>query len=132
MASGLADLDELVLRCRDPRSQAYVREAVACHHSGAHRASIVATWIAVVFDIVGKLRELDLSGDGRATAKLADFERIRAGGDGRLKEALDFEREILAVAKDEFELLTPLEKADLERLQEDRNRCAHPSGWFKT
>lgn len=126
MASGLLDLEVLVLRCRDARSRDYVREAVACYGAGAYRACVVATWIAVVFDVLGKLRELDLTGDPRAHAKLKEFEEIRAGGEGKLKEASEFERGILLKAQ-EFELLTPLEVTDLKRLQEDRHRCAHPS-----
>ena len=44
-----------------------------------------------------------------------------------MKAALDFEREVLNMAKNEFELLSPLEYADLNRVLEDRSRCAHPS-----
>jgi hypothetical protein len=70
---------------------------------------------------------LELSGEATASAKLKDFEKIRAGGLAALKQALEFERDVLDVAAGSFELLTPLELADLKRLQEDRNRCAHPS-----
>jgi hypothetical protein len=124
---GLVDLDELVLRCRDSRSRAYAREAVDCYNAGAYRACITTTWIAVMLDILGKLRELELSGDGEAKALLEKFEQIRAGGEQKLKEALEFERNMLREAAAKFELLTPLEEMDLHRLQDDRNRCAHPS-----
>ncbi len=123
----LADLDELVLRCRDDQAREYIREAVACYKSGAFRACIVAAWIAVVFDIVHKLREMEFSGVPNAKQKLEEFERIRSGGDSTLKDALDFERDILQMGAEQFELFTPLEKEDLTRLQADRNRCAHPS-----
>ncbi|MBF0178070.1 MAG: hypothetical protein HQL63_14680 [Magnetococcales bacterium] len=125
--TGLVDLDELALRCRDDQARQYIHEAVACYKAGAFRSCIVATWNAVVFDFLHKLRELDLTGDSRARLKLGEFENIRAGGESRLKEALDFERSVLDVAADNFDLLTPLEKLDLQRLQDDRNRCAHPS-----
>jgi hypothetical protein len=121
----LADLDELVLRCKGPAAKQYIAEAVACYKAGAYRACIVATWIAVVYDIIGKLRELELTGDKNAQAKLKQFEQIRSASD--LNQSLKFEREILDTAKNEFELITPLEHIDLTRLQEDRNRCAHPS-----
>lgn len=123
----MVDLDELVLCCRDEKAREYIREAVACYKSGAFRSAIVAAWIAVVFDILHKLRELDLTGDKNARKHLDDFEKIVAGGESKLKEALDFERGILGVAASDFELLTPNEKLDLARLQKDRNRCAHPS-----
>jgi len=66
VAQGLIDLDELVLRCRDEHARSYIAEAVACYKAGAFRASIVATWIAVVLDILHKLRELELTGNGAA------------------------------------------------------------------
>lgn len=126
-AQRLVDLDELVLRCRDVYARRYIQEAVACYRAGAHRACIVSTWNAVVFDYLHKLRELELTGDAEARKQLERFERIRAGGEAELKAALDFERELLKTAAERFELFTPLEREDLARLQSDRNRCAHPS-----
>lgn len=121
----LADLDELILRCKGAAAKAYIAEAIACYKAGAYRACIVATWIAVVYDIIGKLRELDLVGDKNAHARLEQFEEVRSTNE--VARSLEFERQILTMAKKEFELITPLEHIDLVRLQEDRNRCAHPS-----
>src|SRR3712207_8471465 len=47
----------LVLRCRSEQARQYIAEAVACYRAGAVRACIVATWVAVVYDFVHKLRE---------------------------------------------------------------------------
>lgn len=121
----LIDLDELILRCRDEQAKQYIAEAVGCYKVGAYRSCIVATWIAVVFDFLYKLRELDLTGDKNARRKLEEFEKIRRSAD--VSGSLNFEKKILDIARDEFELLTPLEHTDLSRLLEDRNRCAHPS-----
>lgn len=55
----LQDLDELVLKCRDERARAYIREAVLCFKAGAYRSAIVATWIAVAFDVIDKIPELE-------------------------------------------------------------------------
>jgi hypothetical protein len=65
----LVDIDELALKCRDEAARSYIAEAVQCYKSGAYRSCVVATWIAVVFDIVYKLRELDLTGDKRAPSR---------------------------------------------------------------
>lgn len=127
MVPAIHDLDELVLRCRDKRAKEHIREAVACYRSGAIRSSIVATWIAVVFDFVSKLHELEIAGDKNAAKHLAQLEKIRARGESGIPSALAFERDVLETAANEFELLTPLEKQDLTRLLEDRNRCAHPT-----
>lgn len=107
------------------RAKIYVWEAVACYRAGAFRAAIVGTWIAVCFDIIEKIRELALSGDKEAEKQARELENTRKAGD--LASALKFEREILKLARDKFELLSHLECVDLERLQDDRNRCAHPS-----
>ena len=123
----LVDLDDLVLRCRDDAVRSALREAVACYRAGAFRSCVVATWNAVVFDFLHKLRELELSGDLQAKSKLAEFEVIRLGGEAKLKDALEFERTALDEAVRKFELLTLAEQIDLERLRLDRSRCAHPS-----
>lgn len=125
MASPLSDLDELVLKCRDQKAKDYIREAVACYKAGAFRSSIVSTWVAVSFDIIDKLKELSLAGDKEAEKQIEDFDKARRIGD--IAYSLRFEREILAVCRDKLELISPVEFIDLERLQEDRNRCAHPS-----
>jgi hypothetical protein len=123
--SGLIDLDELVLLCRNEEARMYIREAVGCYKAGAYRASIVATWIAVAYDIIAKLRELALAGDKQAELEVDAFNRIRESEN--LQGSLKFEREILTLAKDRFELISAVEFNELERLQQDRNRCAHPS-----
>eukprot|EP01107_Rhizomastix_libera_P006632 TRINITY_DN20790_c0_g1_i1.p1 TRINITY_DN20790_c0_g1~~TRINITY_DN20790_c0_g1_i1.p1 ORF type:complete len:429 (+),score=23.45 TRINITY_DN20790_c0_g1_i1:449-1735(+) len=125
MTSPLIDLDELILKCRDDRAKAYISEAVASYRSGAFRSAIVGTWIAVCFDVIEKLRELALSGDKEAEKYAEELEKTRKSGD--IAKALKFERELLELARDKFELISHIEFIDLERLQEDRNRCAHPS-----
>ncbi len=120
-----ADLDELVLRCRDEQAKQYIAEAVACYRAGAFRACIVMTWTAVVFDFIHKLRELELSGDANAAQQLQQFENIRTDND--IRRSLEFERHMLIKARDDFELISHSEYTDLERLRKDRNRCAHPS-----
>lgn len=124
MPSPLEDLDELTLRCRDDKARLYISEAVASYRSGAFRSSIVACWIAVCFDIMEKLRELALAGDKEAEKHIQQIEHTRRIGD--VARALEIERKLLVIAKDNFELISPLEFIDLDRLQADRNRCAHP------
>ena len=125
MNSPLADLDELILKCRNDQAKIYVMEAVASYRSGAFRSAIVGTWIAVCFDVIEKLRELALSGDKEAEIQVEELEKTRKSGD--ILNALKFERELLKLARDKFELISHIEFIDLDRLQEDRNRCAHPS-----
>ena len=90
--------------------------------AGALRSCVTLTWTAVVFDFLEKLHELELAGDRQARATLGEFEKARASGD--YFRANQLEEDVLALAKDTFELLTPLELKDLQRLHEDRHRCA--------
>lgn len=121
----LADLDELVLRCHSTRARVYIGEAVRSYKGGAYRAAIASTWIAVVFDIIDKLRQLEESGHRDAQRELESVRRFRQQDDfGNL---LKFERGVLELAAQTFELLDTRELSDLVRLREDRNRCAHPT-----
>lgn len=121
---GLTDLDDLVNRCIDPGSKAMLKEAVACYHAGAYRACIVSTWIAVVFDFIAKLNDLSVSGNGEAKALVEQLESARRSED--IPTSLKFENSLVKTAE-KFDLLAPVESTDLERLKEDRHRCAHPS-----
>lgn len=125
MPSPLADLDELVLKCRDEKSLQYIKEAVSCYKSGAFRSAIVSTWIAVTFDLIDKFKELSSLGDKEAEKQVEEIEKARRIND--ISRFLQLEREIINVARDNLELISHTESIDLERLQVDRNRCAHPS-----
>lgn len=127
----LSDLDELVLRCRTVQSRDYIAEAVSCYRAGAYRACIVNVWIAIVYDLIDKIRELSISGDPAAKAIIDEFERhqkqIDEGNDQAIKSALEFERNILNTAKEKMQFFDLQQYIDLTRLREDRHRCAHPS-----
>lgn len=126
MYEAFIDLDELILRCRDKLSRKFIQEAVSCYRSGAFRSCIVSTWNAVVFDFLHKLRELELLGDQEAAKLLEDFDKLRSSGK-QFKELWQFESSIPEIALTKFELISTVEKSDIERLFEDRSRCAHPS-----
>lgn len=121
----LADLDELLLRCRTHQSKAFLAEAIACYRAGAYRSAIISTWIAVVFDLISKFKELALTGDPAAQKIIEDIERMYLTDD--ITAALRFERNVLEQAREPFQLISYIEQEDLQRLFNDRNRCAHPS-----
>lgn len=131
IGGGLTDLDELVLTCRTQEASNYIREAIQSYRAGAYRASIVVTWIAVVFDLVDKIRELDESGDLQAKAVIASFDNtlaLLAKGDlTSMPKALQFEREILDTVRTNFQLLDDHQYDEMQRIFKDRNRCAHPT-----
>lgn len=126
MYEAFIDLDELILRCRDKLSRKFIQEAVSCYRAGAFRSCIVATWNAVVFDFLHKLRELELLGDREAAKLLEEFDNLRSSSK-KFRELWQFESRIPEIALTKFELISTVEKSDIERLFEDRSRCAHPS-----
>jgi hypothetical protein len=127
----LADIEALSLRCRSDQSKEYVAEAIRCYKAGANRAAIVSTWIAVVFDLIDKIRELAVSGDAAAKTLETKYEtyivQIEQNNAVGIKSALEFEREILETCRDQLQFFDPQQFIDLTRLREDRHRCAHPS-----
>jgi hypothetical protein len=125
MYEAFIDLDELIVLCRDRLSRKFIQEAVACYRAGAFRSCVVATWNAVVFDFLHKLRELEFLGDKKASKLLREFEKFSS--EKKVRELWQFESDISKLALTEFELISTVEKSDIDRLFEDRSRCAHPS-----
>jgi hypothetical protein len=127
----LRDLDELVQGCKDQEARSYIAEAVTCYKAGAFRACIVATWIAVVFDLIAKIRELSLSGDAEAQRIIQELTTwqplIERGDMASIRKSLELEHEIVNIANDKFGFFDGIQVLDLGRLQDDRNRCAHPT-----
>lgn len=131
MIESLSDIEALATRCRSEQSKSYIAEAIRCYQASAYRAAIVSTWIAVVFDLVDKIRELAVSGDAKAKMLEGRYEtyisQIEQGSSSGIKSALAFEREIIESCRNDLQFFDPQQLVDLMRLREDRHRCAHPS-----
>lgn len=131
MTETLADIEALALSCRSEQSKAYISEALNCYRAGAYRAAIVTAWIAVVFDLIDKIRELSLAGEKAAESLEKQFQtyidQIEGGNSQGIRNAIEFERNIIETCRNELEFFDPQQTIDLERLREDRHRCAHPS-----
>ncbi len=121
----LMDLDELILTVRDPNSRTYLREALISYRGGAYRAAIVSVWIAVVYDIISKVRVLASQGEKVAGPFITTLDNAITNHD--LKTLLKIEEGILEEARDKFQFVNRLEHEDLERIKKDRHRCAHPA-----
>lgn len=132
MYSGrLADLEELVQTVRDRNSREYIGEAAANYTSGCLRSAISATWVAVTYDIISKIRELSLQGDAQArvfTERVDKAISLRVVNPVESKKQLQaIEGELLTQAHEAFEFLTDHDLHDMERLRDDRHLCAHPA-----
>ncbi len=120
----LTNLDELIQKVRNAHSKNYINESIAAYRTGAYRASLITTWIAVCVDIIEKIRELGLSEDPAAKKLEEQLDRIQPNDPNSM---LGFEKNILNFACDELQLISTIEKSHLERLKDDRNICAHPT-----
>ena len=131
MIEQLSDLDELALRCRGENARQYIAEALSCYRASGYRAAVVMTWIAVVFDLIEKLKELSLSGDVAAKLLLDKFEtyqkQIEEDNPQGVQSALRFERELIFEVRNKLQLFDHQVYVDLCRLREDRHQCAHPT-----
>ena len=121
--AGLTDMEELVATVRDKDVADYLREALICYGTGAHRACVVLTHIALFDGLRRKVRAL------------APVNKVA-------KEVSD-QIEVLASAQKVFEtpliqklkaagIMTQLEAQTLEQLNNQRNKAAHPSGHVVT
>jgi hypothetical protein len=127
MNERLIDLDELVLRCKEEVTRNYIKEAVACYKAGAFRSCIISTWNAVVFDYLSKLRQLQITGDAEAIKQLEIFQSCRTPKKEDYAKLWQFEVSFPKIAQEKFQFISLIEQEDLERLNQDRSRCAHPS-----
>ena len=121
----LLDLDTRLLGIPSPTSRAYVWEAIQAHRAGAQRAAVVSIWIAVVWDFLEKLRLIADAGEAAAKGLIKELDKAIAHDDKRA--LLNIESDLLKRCRDEFGFITSVEFIELDRLREDRHRCAHPA-----
>lgn len=121
----LTDIDALALAVRDRESRRLIAEAITAYRGGALRSAIMSTWIAVAFDIIAKARELTALGEAEPKAFVRELDSAIANRDIRKMQMI--ESNLLKIANDQLQLFAPHELEALERLQSDRNLCAHPA-----
>lgn len=121
----LMALDELILKIRNQETKEYFSEAINAYNAGAYRASIMSLWIAVVYDIISKIKELNIQEDPQAKQYVNKIDTAIENND--INTFLSIEQDVLEVAYNKFEFLSFQEHKDLERLKIDRHRCAHPT-----
>jgi hypothetical protein len=118
-------LEDLLNEVRDRESRRYLEEAISAYNVGAFRAAIVATWVAVAFDLIAKIRQLAAAGDLAANEFTRKLDQA-IEGDGT-NVLLAIERNLIKEAHETFEFIERRERKELERLRDDRHVCAHPA-----
>lgn len=104
-------------------------EAVRCLRNGAHRASVVTIWSAIVYDAIRKIEFLHGLGEARVSEAHTRVVSIQANQSTAAKIAIlqRLEDEILDILKSQMQLLSDAELVALQSLKSERNLCAHPS-----
>ncbi len=125
MDTGFIDLDILLTRIRHEQSRIYLQDAVKAYKAGALRASMTAVWVALVFDLIAKYRELVAMSDPAATAFLSSLDAATATGD--IRKLLQLEASIIDDATQNTQVVNQIAGTHLERLRADRHLCAHPA-----
>lgn len=125
MDSGFIDLDILLTRIRHPQSKMYFLDAVRAYKAGALRGALTSAWVALVYDLIAKYRELSAIGDAAATAFLQSWDNATTSGD--IPKLLQLEGSILEDATANTQVVNRIARTHLDRLREDRHLCAHPA-----
>ena len=120
-----SDIDTLSLAVRDRESQRLIEEAIAAYRGGAFRSALISTWIAVAYDLIAKVRELASQGEKATRAFVEQVDKAITRND--VRELQRIENKLVEKASREFQLLAPHEYIALDRIQKDRNLCAHPA-----
>ena len=119
--------EALAVRVWHPDVRPIVSEVLRCHDAGAQRAAVIATW-GLLIHLVEKIERLASDGSDTAAVAAKRVDQCRALGDANpdaIRQMQEIESQLLAVAV-ELEILGPIERGLLERLREDRHRCACP------
>jgi hypothetical protein len=120
-------VEDLLNEVRSRESRRYLAEAIGAYQAGAFRSAVVATWVAVAFDLIAKIKELDEAGDTTASAFMQEVNRAIDNQERNPNLLLSVERNLIKVAHESFEFIEPRERLQLERLRQDRHVCAHPA-----
>ncbi|MCU6389004.1 hypothetical protein KW818_07710 [Enterobacter quasiroggenkampii] len=117
--SSLRDMEELISDIVDVELKEYMREALTCYMTGAHRACVVLSFIAIFEDLLRKL-------DGMASTNIA-ARAIFTEINKKREEQKVFENDLLNRLKAE-KIITEIDADFLTVLKTLRNKAAHPSG----
>ncbi|MET2855104.1 hypothetical protein ABXV24_24780 [Vibrio owensii] len=115
----LSDMEELASKIVDKNVQQYMREALTCYMTGAYRATIVLSYIALFDDILEKLNSL-----GKINRKAR---KIYEETSKKRSNQEVFEYDLINQLSSN-NLLPSLDATFLDILRQLRNKAAHPSG----
>lgn len=120
-------IEDQLLRIWNKDVSLVAEEAWRCYSVGSYRACISLTWAAVAADLVEKITRLADDGDGDAGLVRKRIDDARKHGlNGGVPDMLAIEGALLSEAL-KLEIIDSHDKAELERLHDDRHLSSHPS-----
>lgn len=125
MDVGFVDLDILLTRIRNEKSRSYFLDAVKAYKAGALRAALTSAWVALVYDLIAKYRELSAMGDKAATSFISAWDNATNNND--ISKLLQLEGSIIEDATANTQVLNSISQSHLKRVHDDRHLCAHPA-----
>ncbi|MFW0107769.1 hypothetical protein ACN08Z_01400 [Rothia sp. P7181] len=104
----MKDLESIIYGTHNEETRKLVREVVECYQVGAYRASLVSLWVAVILDIKNKLNEL----------------KPQENSKNEFRDPSEDEGDLVKQALKQ-KIISMYECAELQRIKNDRNFCAH-------
>jgi hypothetical protein len=115
----MLDFDEILVSVSNPQIKKYLAESIKSYAVGNYRSAIISVWIAAMFDLVKKFKILV---EEREPSAVIAWNHLEP----KITDHKNWERELICKAKS-VGMLSIYEADTLERLNEIRNRYAHPS-----
>lgn len=116
-------IEDLIEKINESKTKELFKDVYALYSQGQYRATIVMLWTVTVCDLVYKLQYLkDLYNDSTAIDilnKITDKQK-------RNPKNPEWEIFLIKELNERTQLITDIEKENLEYLQKQRNLCAHP------
>ena len=116
-------IEDLIEKIYEPKSKELFRGVYTSYTQEQYRATVVMLWTVVVCDLVYKLQYLkDIYNDSTAIDILNKIEEKQK----KNPKNPDWENYLVKEINERTQLITNIEKDNLEYLQKQRNLCAHP------
>lgn len=116
-------LEDQMEKVVNPQTKEYLKEVVSCYRNGNYRASVVALYTTLIFDLMQKLITLkDVYDEEKAKAIYNDIKQKQK----KNPSSPGWETNLIDKMCKDMEIISEVEKEELEHLKKERNYAAHP------
>jgi hypothetical protein len=113
-------IEQRATKIIDTRTKGYFSEVLSSYMAGNYRSAVVMLWSVVICDLLFKLHALVEYYDDQPAKEILD--RINKGSE----RSSQWESELIKLVADKTQLLSLIDKENLEYLQQQRHLSAHP------